>query len=137
MPPNIPSPTRTWHKDTYRAINCLQRPELRLTNKTVIVTGGGTGIGKGLAQAFADAGASKIAVIGRRDELLQKTKQAVEADVPSAAITTHSCDIVDLAALRRVANEVGKWDVLVSNAGYLPDVQHLVDTDPADWWRAK
>ena len=55
----FPSLTKTWHDDTYPAIDPQKRPELRLDGKTIVISGGGAGVGRGLTQAFANAGAKK------------------------------------------------------------------------------
>lgn len=94
----------------------LSRPWFQ--DRVVLVTGGGTGIGRGLAQSFAMAGA-RVAVLGRRLERLAETVNAIEAsdgqavavkaDVRSAAETK--------AAVDEVRKAFGKVDVLVNNAG--------------------
>lgn len=50
-----------------------------LQGKAAIITGGGTGIGKGCARILAQAGA-KVLVVGRRLEQLQETKNEIEKD---------------------------------------------------------
>ena len=134
MKPPYPSLTAEWHTDTYAAISPT-RPELSCKGKKVVITGGGAGIGAGFAQAFADAGASSIAIIGRREPKLQETKQAVIEKEGSVKITIHIADVVDGAALKMAADEIGKWDILVANAGYLPDSGPIVDADAEEWWR--
>ena len=131
---SVPSVTKTWHNDTYPEIDVTKRPELSLKGKKVVISGGGAGIGRGITQAFADAGAATIAILGRRDAMLQDTKREVEAKNGGVTVTTHPTDIADIAAVKKAAEEIGKWDVLVSNAAYLPEVQSLVDSDPEDWW---
>jgi hypothetical protein len=135
-PNGIPSLTRTWRKDSYTAINPLERPELALKGKTVVITGGGSGIGKGMTNAFADAGASKIVILGRREASLHATARDIHAGYPTVELSAHAADVVDLDGVRDVANQIGPWDVLVANAGYLPNVKPLVKSDPDDWWRA-
>ncbi|KAK5174348.1 uncharacterized protein LTR77_001428 [Saxophila tyrrhenica] len=60
----MPSLTKTWHSQSYPSIDPL-RPELSAKGKVVAITGGGGAIGAATALAFAKAGASKIAIIGR------------------------------------------------------------------------
>ncbi|KAF2158998.1 hypothetical protein M409DRAFT_38018 [Zasmidium cellare ATCC 36951] len=129
--------TKTWHKDTYAAIDPRVRPELKLSGKTVVISGGGSGIGKGMTRAFAEAGASKIAILGRRDAVLQQTKSEIEDAVRGATtIQTNAVDIQDLPAVKRVADGIGPWDVLLANAGYLSEPMPLVDADPEEWWKS-
>lgn len=132
----FPSFTKTFHDDTYPAIDPTKRPELTLKGKKVVISGGGAGIGRGLTHAFAQAGAASIAILGRRSGMLLKTKAEVEGKHSDITITTHSADIVDAASVEKAAKEIGSWDILISNAGYLSSPSHLVDSDPTEWWRS-
>lgn len=116
-----PSLIKTWHKDTYTAIDHRFRPELRLEGKTAIISGGGSGIGRGLTKAFAGAGAAKVAILGRRDAVLQEAKTEVAESVSGTRIETCGVDIMDLAAVRGVATEIGAWDTLIANPDYLSE----------------
>ncbi|MBO0850134.1 MAG: SDR family oxidoreductase [Pseudonocardia sp.] len=87
-----------------------------LSGKAALVTGGGTGIGRGTALALAQRGAD-VVVVGRRPDVLEKTAalepgiRAVAGDVGSAA---------DITRFMRIALEaLGRLDVLVNNAGTL------------------
>lgn len=129
--------TKTWHKDSYAAIDPRVRPDLRPSGKTDVISGGGSGIGKGMTRAFAEAGASKVVILGRRDAVLKETKNEIEDAVRGATtIQTHAIDIEDLPAVKQVADEIGPWDVLVANAGYLSEPVSLVDADPGEWWKS-
>jgi hypothetical protein len=64
MKPPYPAPVTEWHNDTYDAIN-PQRPELSQAGKIVVITGAGSGIGREIAHAFAEAGASSMHILGR------------------------------------------------------------------------
>lgn len=130
----IPSLTNTWHSDTYAAISPL-RPELSAKGKTVIITGAGSGIGRETAKAFATAGAEHIALIGRRIANVSETKSIVEAESPSVRVTAHEADVVDLKATVKAAAEIGKWDVLLLNAGYGETPAKAGDADVDDWWK--
>ncbi|MCU1378330.1 MAG: 3-oxoacyl-[acyl-carrier protein] reductase [Acidimicrobiales bacterium] len=84
---------------------------------TVVVTGGGTGLGKGIAAEFARLGAS-IVITSRKDEHLQAGKEAMEAI--GAPVLTVPCDIREpdsIAACFDAATEAfGLPQVLVNNA---------------------
>ena len=133
MPP-FPSFTQTWHTDTYSAIN-PSRPELSLRSKKVVITGGGAGIGRSITEAFTLAGASHIAILGRTSAKLEETKQAIYESSTGVDITTHIVDVVDTEAVKQAATAIGAWDVLISCAGYLPEMVPVVDADVNEWWR--
>ena len=64
---------------------------MELKDKRVVVTGGGTGIGRGVALAFAAEG-SRVVVCGRREEPLQETASAHSGE---NSILSMSCDVAD------------------------------------------
>jgi len=134
MKPPFPSYTQEWHTDTYDAINPSQ-PNLSLKGKKVVITGGGAGIGRAITQAFVLAGAGTIAILGRRSSKLEETKEAVEKSNSDVEITTHVVDVIDTEAVKRAAAEIGAWDVVVSCAGYLPEMVPVVDAEVNEWWR--
>lgn len=89
-----------------------------LEGRTALITGGGTGIGRATAELLAALGA-RIAVTGRREELLAETVAAIEATGGTAS--AYPCDIrepehVD-ALLDAVLGEMERIDLLVNNAG--------------------
>ncbi|MBI4311303.1 MAG: SDR family oxidoreductase [Chloroflexi bacterium] len=95
---------------------------LSMEGKTVVVTGGGTGLGKAMCLALAQAGAN-IVVAARRANLIEQTAAEVRALGRRAiAVTT---DVTDTAQVDRMValarREFGKIDVLVNNAGIVRD----------------
>ena len=84
---------------------------------TVLVTGGGTGLGKAIASEFARLGAS-IMIASRSSEHLEAGRTAMEA--LGASVATAACDIRDpasvAAAFDTAETTVGLPDVLVNNA---------------------
>ncbi|MFG2491219.1 SDR family NAD(P)-dependent oxidoreductase [Streptomyces caniferus] len=90
-------------------------PHAPFTGMTVVVTGGGSGIGRATALAFAEQGAAKVIVTGRRKERLAETAAAHSAVVPvTADVTTESGAEAVAEAVRAHGGTV---DVLVHNAG--------------------
>ena len=93
------------------------RPGL-FAGQTVIVTGGGSGIGRCTAHELANLGAS-VALVGRKIEKLE----AVQAEIEAAGgqVSIHACDIRDEPGVKAMIAEViarhGRIDGLVNNAG--------------------
>src|SRR5207302_9894021 len=79
-----------------------------LAGRTIVVTGGGSGLGAEMARRFASLGAH-VVVIGRR-------KEKVDAVAAEIGGTAYSCDIRDFGAVQEVAARVGSVDGLVNNA---------------------
>jgi NAD(P)-dependent dehydrogenase (short-subunit alcohol dehydrogenase family) len=101
------------------------RPERALAGKAALVTGGGSGIGRGTALALAERGAS-VVVVGRRRDALEMTA-ALHPDIQGVAGDVSSP--VDVDRFMRVALEaLGRLDVLVNNAGTLAPTP-LEDTE--------
>ncbi len=88
--------------------------------QTVIVTGGGSGIGRCIAHELASLGAS-LALVGRKLEKLEAVKAEIAAAAPAAQVTIHSCDIRDEPGVKQMVADVlaahGRIDGLVNNAG--------------------
>lgn len=107
----------------------------RFENTTVLVTGGGGGIGSALCRSFAAEGA-RVAVLDRA----QDAAANVVDEIGSAAGTAMAvaCDITDRAAVdaavAQVTEHFGPIEVLVNNAGWDLFVPFL-DTVPDDWAR--
>src|SRR3954453_2568103 len=104
-----------------------------LNGKVAIVTGGNGGIGLGMAQGLAEAGAA-IAVVGRNEAKSKAAAAGLEQHgVKAIAVTA---DVTDKAAVdamvARVARELGRIDILVNNAGInIRKPPHTLDL--AEW----
>jgi NAD(P)-dependent dehydrogenase (short-subunit alcohol dehydrogenase family) len=133
----LPKGIQTWHSTSYPAID-PSRPELNAKGKTVVVSGGGSGIGAAIAKAFAAAGAPQIAIFGRRQNVLEATKAAIEREYPSTHISTYTADVTKAtevdAAFDQIAHKFGKIDVFVSNSGFLSTPNPVTSSDFDDWW---
>jgi NAD(P)-dependent dehydrogenase (short-subunit alcohol dehydrogenase family) len=93
-------------------------PSFRLDGQVSLVTGASRGIGRGLVDALAAAGAT-VAVTARRLADAESVAEAVKAAGGSA--TAHALDVTSLlsidAAVEAVLRQHGRLDVLVANAG--------------------
>jgi len=86
---------------------------MKLTGRTVLLTGGGTGIGRALAGQLADKGNS-VLICGRRLELLEDTAAASTGVFPYRCDLTSSKDIQSM--LGTIARDGHRVDTLISNA---------------------
>jgi len=91
---------------------------MKLQGKVALVTGGGTGIGQGAALAMAGAGA-KIAVMGRRVDLLEQTVEEIKQKGGLAMACPGDVTVREHIEMTRsrVEKEWGRLDILVNNAG--------------------
>lgn len=130
----MPSYVPTWRNDTYPAISPT-RPELSSAGKTVVIAGGSQGIGRAIAQAFAEAGAAHVALLGRRINTLEEARLAITRSNPQTQISVHAADVTNEQALSEAAKNIGPWHVLVINAGVQQDPGFALDVSVEDWWR--
>lgn len=104
----------------------------RLDEKTALITGGGRGIGRAIAVAFAREGA-RIAVAARTAEQVQE----VAAEIGNGAIAL-VCDVADSESVTRMFTEMrerlGDPNILVNNAG-IAESATIVNTTDELWHR--
>ena len=100
----------------FRQINSMQR--LNLSGKTAIITGGGSGIGRSIAEVFAQQGAF-VCILERNTQAADETLSAILEAKGQAA--TYSCDIASAEAVKQVFSDIKQQhptvDILVNNAG--------------------
>jgi NAD(P)-dependent dehydrogenase (short-subunit alcohol dehydrogenase family) len=88
-----------------------------LRNKRILITGGGTGLGKAMAHRFLQLGAT-VYICGRREEVLEKTAAELSA-ATKGPIHALPCDVRNLEAVEAMIDTIWKsapLDVLVNNA---------------------
>ncbi|GFP56205.1 short chain dehydrogenase citE [Trichoderma asperellum] len=119
---SLPS-LKQYHRKPYAAISPL-RPELSQAGKTIVVTGGNSGIGYAIARGFIQASAKHVIILGRRQEVVKSAaeKLAEEADGFRSSTTVEGkvCDIASLESTETFWEELQRngvfVDVLVLNA---------------------
>ncbi|WP_445160672.1 SDR family NAD(P)-dependent oxidoreductase [Mycobacterium sp. Dal123C01] len=86
--------------------------------RTVLITGGSSGIGAAAAKKIADAG-SQVVLVARTPENLEKVADDIRADGGTAHV--YPCDLSDMDAIAAMAdqvlNDLGGVDILINNAG--------------------
>ncbi len=96
-----------------------------LVDKKVIVVGGSSGIGLGVAAAALGRGA-QVVIVGRSQEKLQAAQRGLDG---GDRLTTIAADAANEADVARLFAEVGAFDHLVSTAGTPPPGDPIGDTD--------
>ncbi len=112
-------------------------PELfDMAGKVAVVTGGGRGIGEGIAVSFAEAGAA-VVVAARRTEEIERVANAIRsAGGRAISVTTDVTDDEAVEALAQAAvDEFGSLSTWVNNAGGSPMRMPLADLPREEWNR--
>lgn len=104
----------------------VSAPSEKLTGKNIIITGGGKGLGKSMAQKFVLEGAN-VLITGRDEEALAKTSSEIGCQycVLDVQCSESFDEFIQLAELK-----LGSLDVLVNNAGISLHENHFFDVTP-------
>ncbi|VDB92275.1 unnamed protein product [Peniophora sp. CBMAI 1063] len=118
-------PEQAWKEQSYH-------------DKVVLVVGASRGIGQMVALFYAKAGAS-VAVAGRYQDTLDKTKDMIMNEKTDAQVMTCCVDVKDSGAAQgAVLSAVQRWkrlDILVANSGAInPFDKTMAERDPDAWW---
>jgi 3-oxoacyl-[acyl-carrier protein] reductase len=101
-----------------------------LEGTVALVTGGGRGIGRGIALELADAGA-RVAVAARTREQVETTADEIGGLAIAADVSDRS-DVERMVA--ETERELGPVDLLVANAGIALWERAAWEVDPSEWW---
>ncbi|CAK7232382.1 hypothetical protein SCUCBS95973_008241 [Sporothrix curviconia] len=132
MEPPTSNFTSVKHRTSYPAIDPT-RPELSQAGRTVLITGGGTNIGKAIAQGFGTAHAKKVIIVSRNKAVLDAAVKELEAHAASikspTAYASHAVDVSKdaevIALWEGFAAEGTTIDVLVLNAAMFSEAKLL------------
>jgi NAD(P)-dependent dehydrogenase (short-subunit alcohol dehydrogenase family) len=107
--------------------------ENRLDGKVALVTGASRGIGASIARSLADIGAS-VAVTARSEEALSEIATSLNSGSNSLAVPADVARTEHLdRLLHQVVERFGRIDVLVNNAGLLPEAKQIYNVDVDEW----
>lgn len=128
------SETQLLHR-SIRSGDCARYPSLE--NRRILITGGASGIGAGLVEAFVAQGA-QVAFVDVRDEDGGKLAARLGEDAQFAPVYRH-CDLTDLGSvastLSSLIEELGGVDVLVNNAAN--DDRHTIAEVTPEFWEER
>jgi NAD(P)-dependent dehydrogenase (short-subunit alcohol dehydrogenase family) len=96
---------------------------------TALVTGGGRGIGAGIARELTEDGWSVVVAARSRDQV-----EAVAGEIGGRAIEV---DVSDRESVERMVAEAGEVELLVANAGVPGPDGATWEIEPADWWHVQ
>ena len=103
---------------------------LLMKGKTVVITGGTSGIGEVAAQALAQMGA-RIVLVARNKSRADETLTRLRRRGPDVAHSVYFADLARLAEMKRVADEIANReppiDLLINNAGALYGARRLTE----------
>ncbi|GAA3630802.1 glucose 1-dehydrogenase [Lactobacillus hamsteri] len=103
-----------------------------LNNQVALVTGGGSGLGRAMAEKFANNGA-KVVILGRHEETLKETADTNDNISYVVADLTKDEDIQKVADY--VKDNFGQLNILVNNAGWCP-IKPISEMEISDYDRA-
>ena len=87
-----------------------------LKGKTALITGGGTGIGFGVAQRFLAAGA-EVTIVGIDEPQILAAGERLKKLVPAGTVRSQVCDITNEQNIIEVIDNIDSLDIVVANAG--------------------
>jgi 2-keto-3-deoxy-L-fuconate dehydrogenase len=102
-----------------------------LKDKSVIITGGGSGIGRAISVLFAQQGAT-VNILELNDKAAEETVEIIT--INGGMAKAFACDITNQAKVLQVFQEIGRVDILINNAG-IAHVGNLENTSESDFER--
>ncbi|KAG9501714.1 hypothetical protein J7337_007405 [Fusarium musae] len=130
-----------YHKKPYQAID-PSLPALQQTGRTVIVTGGNSGIGYAIARSFVKANAARVIILGRRKDVVASAAAKLQEEGGQFGSGTdvqgRTCDISDLKSTehlwKALESEDIFVDVLVLSAASYGAIQTILDGGLSKVW---
>lgn len=112
--------------------------QLSFTDRTYLITGGGTGIGKGVASGLVQSGAN-VMIVGRNGERLAAAAEDIRADGKGGEVRHEAADVTDEDQIARVVEAVTGWNGrlhgVVHCAGGSETIGPVTQIDSEAWRR--
>ena len=123
------------HFDPYPRVDpALLKKEF--AGKSVLVTGGGYGIGSAIAKSFAEAGVAEIILAGRTEAKLKATADEL-ASFEDTRVSFYKVDISSKSDIKRLFDSLtASPNVLVNNAGFMATPANFIHADLDEYWEA-
>ena len=106
---------------------------MKLQGKKAVITGGGSGIGLGIARGLGEAGC-QVAICGRREDVL---RQVAEESQANGAMLYRTVDVADREDVRNLVqwatDQMGQIDILVNSAGVNVKTRSMAEMTPEQW----
>lgn len=133
--------TKTTHRQLYPAISPKRR-ELSQAGKVVLIPGGGTGVGYGIARSFVQASADTVILIGRRVNLLEEAAAKLEEEAKKSntntKIISQACDMTNLDETKAFWDSLAAKgvtvDVLVANVAKFSEPKPIFELGSDEVW---
>jgi NAD(P)-dependent dehydrogenase (short-subunit alcohol dehydrogenase family) len=120
-PPGFASPiTKTIHHDVYPAISPSEALAGTAAGLNVFITGGGRGIGRSQALAFAKAGAAKVTLVSRSAGELTRVAKEVKAVNAATEVVTAVADVTSEESIRAAFDIAGAVNGTANQSIYTP-----------------
>ena len=96
----------------------------------------GSGIGRETALAFATAEAKHLVLAGRTEATLRGTESLIAKADKNVTISIVVADVCNEEDVKKIANAIESWNVLVHNAGYMSAPSPAAQADVEDYWKS-
>ena len=108
-----------------------------ISGKTILITGGGYGIGSAIVKAFAQASAKEIILVGRTKSRLDSSVSSFSKEFPSTKFTAIAADVTSTTDVANLFSSIpNAVDILVNNAGYLSKPANFLEADLKEYWES-
>ncbi|KAL4863885.1 hypothetical protein BDV12DRAFT_206121 [Aspergillus spectabilis] len=111
-----------------------------LSGKTILITGGGYGVGSSIATSFAEASVRVIILVGRTETKLKSSAENLSSSYKEVSVVYITADISSKSDVNRVFETLRARDItpdiLVNNAGYLSTRGSFIEADLDEYWES-